>query len=154
MLFQMKRYSEKILLPLGKHLINIPANIFTAISCIMSILAGARFYAHLPWLLIPSLLLIEIFDQLDGVVDRLQGPTAFGAYLDLILDRYGDFAIFIGILFGEYTLEWVVICGLLGTIMTTYARAKVEALGIESMDGIGSLEKIDQMRSAFWDEPL
>ncbi len=145
MLFQMKLYAEKLLLPLGKRLIHIPANYFTIISCLMSFLAGLGFYAHLPWLLIPSLLLIEVFDQLDGVVARLQGPTAFGAYLDSTLDRYGDFAIFIGIWFGEYTNEWVVIGALVGTLMTSYARARAEALGIDSLGGIGILERTDRI---------
>ncbi len=141
----MKQYSEKLLMPLAKHFIHIPANFFTIISCLMSFLAGLGFYSHLSWLLIPSLLLIELFDQLDGVVARLQGPTAFGAYLDPTLDRYGDFAIFIGIWFGEYTNDWVVIGALVGSLMTSYARARAEALGIESLGGIGILERTDRI---------
>ena len=40
----------------------------------------------------------EFFDQLDGVVARLQGPTKLGSFLDSSLDRIGDFFLFVGVI--------------------------------------------------------
>ncbi|MCF2140690.1 MAG: CDP-alcohol phosphatidyltransferase family protein [Candidatus Lokiarchaeota archaeon] len=98
----MKRYSSKLLSPIGRKFQKIPANYFTIMSCLFSIITGIGYYLNNLIITIIALLFIEFFDQLDGIIARLQGPTKFGAFLDSTLDRYGDFAIIIGIWAGSY----------------------------------------------------
>lgn len=145
MLFQMKKYSGKLLLPLGKRWQYIPANYFTIGSCLVAIVVGFAFAFRTMWAAIPFLILIEFFDQLDGVVARLQGTTRLGAFLDSTLDRIGDFAILIGLFYGNYCASWIWLGCVVGTILTSYTRARIEGLGISSLGGIGILERTDRI---------
>ncbi|WP_457559002.1 CDP-alcohol phosphatidyltransferase family protein [Candidatus Harpocratesius sp.] len=141
----MKKYSSKILSPIGRKCQNIPANYFTLASCLISIIAGIGYYLHNLVITFSALLFIEFFDQLDGIIARLQGPTKFGAFLDSTLDRYGDLAIIIGIWAGNYLENWFIWFILLGVIMTSYMRARIEALGIKSLGGVGLFERTDRI---------
>ena len=145
MIFQIKKFSQKLLLPLGRKLSNIPANVFTILSLLFSIITGLSFYYELLPLIIICLFLIEFFDQLDGVIARLQGPTKFGAFLDSTLDRYGDAAIFIGIILGEYTTPFLGLLAFIGAFLTSYTRARIEGLHDKSLGGIGLLERTDRV---------
>ncbi|QEE16574.1 CDP-alcohol phosphatidyltransferase family protein [Promethearchaeum syntrophicum] len=145
MIFQVKKYSQKLLLPLGRKLSNIPANIFTILSLVFSIISGLGFYLEVLPLIIICLFLIEFFDQLDGVIARLQGPTKFGAFLDSTLDRYGDAAIFIGIILGSYITPILGLIAFIGAFLTSYTRARIEGLQDKSLGGIGLLERTDRV---------
>ena len=149
MLLQIKRFSEKLLLPLGKKLIKIPANYFTFLGLISAIITFFGFIYHFLIIIILFLFITELFDQLDGVVARLQGPTLLGGFLDSTLDRIGDFFLFIGIIFGGYTTLEIGILVLVGAFLTSYTRAKIEALGIDSLYGIGILERTDRIPILF-----
>ena len=145
MIFQIKKFSQKLLLPLGRKLSNIPANAFTVLSLVFSLLSGLGFYLKSLPLIIISLFLIEFFDQLDGVIARLQGPTKFGAFLDSTLDRYGDAAIFIGIILGSYTNPILGLLAFIGAFLTSYTRARIEGLHNKSLGGVGLLERTDRV---------
>ena len=145
MIFQIKKFSQKLLLPLGRKLSNIPANAFTILSLFFSIITGLSFYYELLPLIIICLFLIEFFDQLDGVIARLQGPTKFGAFLDSTLDRYGDAAIFLGIILGNYTTPILGLLAFIGAFLTSYTRARIEGLHDKSLGGIGLLERTDRV---------
>ena len=149
MLLQIKRFSEKLLLPLGKKLIKIPANYFTFLGLISAIITFFGFIYHFLIIIILFLFITELFDQLDGVVARLQGPTLLGGFLDSTLDRIGDFFLFIGIIFGGYTTLEIGILVLVGAFLTSYTRAKIEALGIDNLYGIGILERTDRIPILF-----
>lgn len=89
--------------------------------------------------------LTALFDVLDGTVARRSGKTSvFGAFLDSTLDRLADGAVFVG-LATFYALDpvhrspWMmVLCmvGLVGALMTSYTRARAEALGIDAKVGM------------------
>ncbi|MFX0020434.1 MAG: CDP-alcohol phosphatidyltransferase family protein [Promethearchaeota archaeon] len=149
MLLHIKKFSEKLLLPLGKKLIKIPANFFTILGLISSIITFFSFLYQNLLIIIIFLFITEFFDQLDGVVARLQGPTKFGAFLDSTLDRIGDFFIFIGVFFGGYTSIEICIIVLLGAFLTSYTRAKIEALGVISLYGVGLIERTDRIPILF-----
>ena len=145
MLLGVKKYSEKLLLPLGKKIKRIPANLITVLGLIFAGLAFLfLFYQILP-LIIISLALVEFFDQLDGVVARLQGPTKLGSFLDSTLDRIGDYLIFFGIILGGYTEIFIGLVTLAGAFLTSYTRAKIESLGIPNLYGVGLLERTDRV---------
>jgi len=145
MLLRVKKFSEKLLLPLGKKLTKIPANVITFFGLIFSLLAFFGFFFQNLIFIIICLFLVEFFDQLDGVIARLQGPTKLGAFLDSTLDRIGDFLLFFGIILGGYTDVYIGFITLVGAFLTSYTRAKIEALGIPNLYGVGLLERTDRV---------
>ncbi|MFX0155227.1 MAG: CDP-alcohol phosphatidyltransferase family protein [Candidatus Hodarchaeota archaeon] len=145
MLLQVKKVSEKLLLPLGKKLVKIPANYFTILGLISAIITFIGFFIHSLLIIIIFLFTTEFFDQLDGVVARLQGPTKLGSFLDSTLDRIGDFFLFIGMILGGYTTLEIGLIVLFGAFLTSYTRAKIEALGIDNLYGVGILERTDRV---------
>ena len=145
MLLQVKKFSEKLLLPLAKKLTKIPANCFTLLGMISAIITFIGFLYQILPLIIAFLFITEFFDQLDGVVARLQGPTKMGAFLDSTLDRIGDFFLFFGVILGGYTSVEIGLIVLFGAFLTSYARAKIEGLGVKSMYGVGLLERTDRV---------
>lgn len=145
MILQVKKFSEKLLLPLARKLKKIPANAFTILGMVSAIATFIGFYFRsLPYIII-FLFIVEFFDQLDGTIARLQGPTIYGAFLDSTLDRIGDFFLFIGTIIGAYTSFEIGMIALVGAFLTSYTRARIEALGIENLDGIGLLERTDRV---------
>jgi phosphatidylglycerophosphate synthase len=149
MLLQVKRFSEKLLLPLGRKLVKFPANYITVFGLISAIFTFLGFIFQCLIIIIVFIFLTEFFDQLDGVIARLQGPTKLGSFLDSTLDRVGDFLIFIGVIFGGYTSIEIGIITLIGTFLTSYIRIKIESLGINKIYGIGLIERTDRVLILF-----
>jgi CDP-diacylglycerol---glycerol-3-phosphate 3-phosphatidyltransferase len=92
-------------------------------------------------------------DTVDGIMARLQGRSStWGAFLDSTLDRFGDAAIFSGLVLyfaihpGErWATPFVCLalaCLLLGQIVS-YARARAEGLGMTAAVGIA--ERADRL---------
>ncbi|MEX2153396.1 MAG: CDP-alcohol phosphatidyltransferase family protein [Gemmatimonadaceae bacterium] len=84
-------------------------------------------------------------DVLDGMVARRSNTTSvFGAFLDSSLDRVADgavlggLAVFYALNDVYYSVTMVVIClaGLVGAFMTSYTRARAEALGLDAKVGM------------------
>lgn len=98
-------------------------------------------------------LLIGLFaltDSLDGVMARQSGRSGpWGAFLDSTLDRFGDGAIFGGLVlwfFGrgddEVAGVLALACLVLGSVVP-YARARAEGLGMTASGGIA--ERADRL---------
>lgn len=149
MLLQVKKFSEKLLLPLARKLVKIPANYFTLFGLISAIITFFGFIFHFLIIVIVFLFITEFFDQLDGVVARLQGPTLLGGFLDSTLDRIGDFFLFIGVILGGYTTIEIGLIVLIGAFLTSYTRAKIEAMGVDNLYGVGILERTDRVPILF-----
>jgi phosphatidylglycerophosphate synthase len=90
-----------------------------------------------------------LLDMLDGVVARVQGKnSAFGAFLDSVLDRYSDAVILLAIAwnFGmSGNMTGVVLSGvtLTGSLIISYARARAEGLGASCAHGL--MERPDRL---------
>ncbi len=88
------------------------------------------------------MLLAGLFDALDGAVARESNRmSAFGAFLDSTLDRLSESAIFVGIVFFYAASDLPYGALLAGTAMvfsllTSYARARAEGLGVECQVGL------------------
>jgi phosphatidylglycerophosphate synthase len=149
MLLQVKKFSEKLLLPLARMLVKIPANYFTLFGLISAIITFFGFIFQCLIIVIIFLFITEFFDQLDGVVARLQGPTMLGGFLDSTLDRIGDFFLFFGIILSGYTTIEIGIIVLIGAFLTSYTRAKIEAMGVDNLYGVGILERTDRVPILF-----
>lgn len=86
-------------------------------------------------------LLASSFDIFDGALARLEKKaTPFGAFLDSTLDRVSEGAIFMAIAY-RFALEdqAIAVAGavlaMLGGMLTSYIRARAEALGIPCATG-------------------
>jgi phosphatidylglycerophosphate synthase len=149
MLLQVKKFSEKLLLPLARKIKGIPANIITSLGLVFALLSLISFIFQWLIFIIIFLFITEFFDQLDGVVARLQGPTKLGSFLDSTLDRIGDFFIFAGVILGGYTSIEIGLLVLVGAFLTSYTRAKIEALGMDNLYGVGLIERTDRVPILF-----
>jgi phosphatidylglycerophosphate synthase len=87
-------------------------------------------------------LLTGAFDMLDGAVARISArSTRFGALLDSTFDRFSEAALFLGLLAyyadkGSYQEILLVGAALVGSVMTSYVRARAEGLGQECEVGL------------------
>jgi CDP-diacylglycerol--glycerol-3-phosphate 3-phosphatidyltransferase len=149
MLLQVKKFSGKLLKPLARKIKKVPANVITFLGLIFAILTSFAFIFNFLIFIIIFLFITEFFDQLDGVVARLQGPTTLGSFLDSTLDRIGDFFIFSGVILGGYTIIEIGLLVLIGAFLTSYTRAKIEALGVDNLYGIGLIERTDRVPILF-----
>jgi archaetidylinositol phosphate synthase len=91
------------------------------------------------------LLLSGFCDALDGVVARLYAEaSAFGGFLDSLLDRYADAAVYAGIIIGGLCdFRWGLLT-IIGSLLVSYSRARAEAAGI-NMESIGIAERAERM---------
>ncbi len=95
------------------------------------------------------LLIGALGDLLDGPLARLTGKTSrFGAFLDSTVDRYSDFFLFGGLAYFfavEQSLgKLIMVLGiLLGSFITSYAKARAESL-IPSVS-VGFLERPERL---------
>jgi CDP-diacylglycerol---glycerol-3-phosphate 3-phosphatidyltransferase len=89
--------------------------------------------------------LTAFFDVLDGTVARRTGKsTVFGAFYDSTLDRVSDGAVLGGLIvfyatsavYRSPVMVVVTLIGLVGAYMTSYTRARAEALGIDAKVGV------------------
>jgi CDP-diacylglycerol--glycerol-3-phosphate 3-phosphatidyltransferase len=79
-------------------------------------------------------LAVSLTDMLDGILARKHNlSTTFGAFLDSVMDRFGDSVIFLGLLL-HYGMIHNVPCmmitaaALAGALITSYARARAECV--------------------------
>jgi len=95
--------------------------------------------------------LTAMFDVLDGKVARASGKTTvFGAFYDSTLDRVADGAVLGGLLvffarndvlhgvphWAGTPMVTLTLLGIIGTFLTSYTRARAEALGIDAKVGL------------------
>jgi phosphatidylglycerophosphate synthase len=92
-------------------------------------------------------LLTGILDIVDGRIARATGKVSVGgAYFDSVMDRYAELLVFAGLSY-FYRDSWVlflVLAASLGSIMTSYTRARGEALGVNDLD-IGAMQRPERL---------
>jgi CDP-diacylglycerol--glycerol-3-phosphate 3-phosphatidyltransferase len=112
-------------------------NVLTLLGFFVTVSVGVLFaqgrFLHAGLLLI----LTGALDILDGTVARVtRRVTAFGAFLDSAMDRYADLVLFIGLMVfyarpgprQSITTVTVAAVALMGSVMTSYTRARAESL--------------------------
>jgi CDP-diacylglycerol--glycerol-3-phosphate 3-phosphatidyltransferase len=105
---------------------------------------GAAFLFGLGYVRIAGLMMLlgGLFDALDGAVARESNRmSSFGAFLDSTLDRLSESAIFVGIIFlfaaaGHPYGALLAGVAMVFSLLTSYARARAEGLGIECQVGL------------------
>ena len=121
---------------------SIDPNLLTVVGAMLCLVAAAAFGAG--QFLAGGLLLAlgGLCDLVDGVVARYHGiETRFGAFLDSTLDRLADMAIMLGLvihfaLAGDQITALVAATGLIASVLTSYTRARAEALNIAMPGGV------------------
>lgn len=118
----------------------------------LGVVAGAVVFFPQGELLV-GVLVITAFvfsDLVDGAMARKSGRvTPFGAFLDSTLDRIGDAAIFGGLAMyyvgpggSDVLAALALYCLVMGSV-TSYARARAEALGMQAKVGVA--ERADRL---------
>lgn len=152
MLTKLKQKAQGLLTFEAKaaHKLGLTPNIITAIGLAFAFLsAGAyaewQYHPVVPWLAFILLLLSGFCDALDGVVARIYGEsTVFGGFLDSLLDRYADAAVFVGIIIAGLCYYWAGLLAIVGSLLVSYSRARAEAAGFK-MESVGLAERAERM---------
>ena len=120
----------------------LSANALTLIGCLLNVGVGVIIATgNLSWGGL-ALLLASAFDGLDGTLARLTGKaTKFGAFLDSVLDRVSESAIFLGLAWyymGQPGLveEMLAYVSIVGSLLVSYTRARAEGVGVECKVGL------------------
>jgi len=124
-------------------------NLFTLIGFFSTLLASLLVIGGF-WLLAGfAIILSGLFDLFDGVVARNVGKvTAFGGFLDSVLDRYSDLLLLLAFLIhylkkGDSGLVILISFVSIGTALIPYIRAKAEAL--QTPCSIGLMERAERI---------
>lgn len=153
MLHRTRAFFTGVFTPLARALLRagVPPDVVTVVGtvgvCVAALVAFP--FGQLFW----GVVVITLFvfsDTLDGVMARMSGASStWGAYLDSTLDRFGDAAIFGGLAIwffegGHNRLLAVLAlwCLVTGSI-TSYAKARAEALGMQA--NVGIAERADRL---------
>jgi len=160
MLTKLKQKVQQLLSSEAKaaHRIGLTPNIVTIIGFALSFFAALAYALVTPqqplWLLVAVILLMAsgFCDTLDGILARTyQQASAFGGFLDSLLDRYADVFTFAGIIISgasiifnaTFTLS-VGLAALASSFMVSYSRARAEAAGVK-MESIGIAERPERI---------
>jgi phosphatidylglycerophosphate synthase len=129
--------------PLGIVAKRIPfhPNTITAAGFFLTLIASFILASHLR---LGGILVLAagLFDVLDGVVARTNDKkSAFGAFLDSVLDRYSDACVLLAVgwnllVKGNQTGFVLSLLSLVGAFLISYTRARAEGLGYECKNGI------------------
>jgi len=157
-----------LLTPLARLLdrLGISPNAITVSGVLLSVCAGISLALGY-WKVGTALIVVSgLMDGLDGLLARYSKKvTPFGAFLDSVLDRWSDSALFIGV------LAWYVRAGmptpailssvaLATSLLVSYTRARAEGIGAQCKRGLFTrLERLiaviaglilDQMTITLW----
>ena len=160
MLTKLKQKVQQLLSSEAKaaHRIGLTPNIVTIIGFVLSSFAAIAYALVTPqqplWLLVAVILLMAsgFCDTLDGVLARTyQQASAFGGFLDSLLDRYADAITFAGIIISGASIIFnatftlvVGLAALASSFMVSYSRARAEAAGVK-MESIGIAERPERI---------
>ena len=95
------------------------------------------------------LTLAGLFDFFDGSLARLANSvSAFGAFLDSVVDRYSDLVVLLGVVLyyhrgADTTGVFLTMVALVGTIMTSYTKARAQSIGVACE--IGLIERPERL---------
>ena len=130
--------------------LSVAGVVFGVISGFLYYLAGANMpdpTVSRTYLLIAVAFLLTsgFFDALDGVLARLYRKTSIkGGFLDSLLDRYVDATVYSGIMLGGLCDIFWGLLALIGSLLTSYARARSEAENVP-MESIGIFERAERI---------
>lgn len=141
------------LVPLAKGLRTVHPDVFTWLSLVMALAAGAFFLLSTASATGLGLLMVafvcvglnSILDLLDGQVAKMTGRTsARGDYLDHSIDRFSDTAILAGIGLSPWCRTSIGLAAVGATLLASYMGTQAQAVGLKRHYG-GLLGRADRM---------
>ncbi len=119
-------------------------NHLTAISFILAITSAYFLLVSNLKLFLITFSLACLLDALDGALARKYGQvTKFGGVFDSFIDRYVEFFVYAGIIITNIANQIITLFAMIGSFMTSYARARIEAEGIAC--NIGLMERPERL---------
>ena len=132
------------------HRLGLTPNMISGIGMAFALLSAINYIAwqiNTIYILVATVLLLlsGFCDALDGIVARIhQKSTTFGGFLDSLLDRYADAAVYAGIIVaGLCDVLWGLLA-VIGSLLVSYSRARAEAAGIR-MESVGFAERAERI---------
>jgi archaetidylinositol phosphate synthase len=145
---RLRQQYEETMKPFGRLLAKtgLPPHAFTLLSLLVAALAGLEYGRARVVEGGVLLLLSAVVDMFDGSVARATDKvTRFGAVFDHVLDRYVEYFVISGIIFGGYA-DWVVgTFALIGMLMASFTRAKAESVGGLKSCTVGVAERQEKL---------
>lgn len=142
------RHIERLTTPIGRAIsaTGIKPNHITALGLVLTTAAAVIVASDQPvlagWLLVAG----GLMDTFDGAVARAKGAsTPYGAFLDSVSDRLSDGIILVGFawwLRPDPSLFGLVLVALVASQVTSYVRAKAEAIDLDC--SVGLLERAER----------
>ncbi|MBB2902798.1 CDP-diacylglycerol--glycerol-3-phosphate 3-phosphatidyltransferase [Kineococcus radiotolerans] len=136
----------RLLLRLGltPDVVTVTGTLGVVVSALVLYPMGQLFWGSL------AVAVFVLSDMLDGIMARTTGRSgSWGAYLDSTLDRFGDSAVFAGLVVwfvrdgdSDLTAGLALACLVLGSIVS-YAKARAEGLGYTA--NVGIAERSDRL---------
>lgn len=135
------------------HRIGLTPNIVSLIGLVLAISSAIAYAAAIYGqslgilLALATILLLAsgFCDALDGIIARIyQQASVFGGFLDSLLDRYADAAVYGGIIIGGLCNPFWGLAALAGSLLVSYSRARAEAADIK-MESVGIAERAERM---------
>ncbi len=130
--------------------VGLRPNMITAIGLAFAFLsafayAGWQFHPVVPWLALILLVLSGFCDVLDGAVARIYGEsTLFGGFMDSLLDRYAEAAVFMGMIIAALCDYRAGLLAMIGSLLVSYSRARAEAAGLK-LESVGIAERAERI---------
>ncbi len=114
--------------------LRVHPNILTLLGLVVNVFAAILFARGLFFWAGLVVLFAGIFDMVDGeVARRTKRVTKFGAFFDSVIDRYSDLILLLGLIhwyakWNQIFYVWLTGLVLIGSILTSYTRARAESL--------------------------
>lgn len=147
MLGRLREQYQKIIAPMGRALAKtgITPNAMTVLSLLAAAISGYA-YTIGPGLGALFIVVTGVLDMLDGAIARAADRvTRFGATFDHVMDRYAEFLIVFGIVFGGHS-SWISgFFTLFGMLMASFTRAKAESVGGLKSCTVGLAERQEKL---------
>lgn len=153
-----RQYYEETSTHLGVYCrkLGLTPNALTAISLMCAMASGYFFFDGQLWMGIIFVILTSIADMLDGATARAGNMgTVFGAILDHVSDRYGEFFILMGIgLSGagfsadaqvNALLVGSAMFAIFGMLIASYTRAAAESMGNLPSCAVGMMGRLEKL---------
>jgi len=148
MLGRFREKYQRLFLPLGKifAMLSLSPNMLTLLSLLSSIASMLEFKDRNLLAGVFFILLTGMFNMADGTTARyLKNQTRFGGVLDHVTDRYAEFFIITGIVYGGYVSWFWGFFALFGMVMASYTRAKAESIGRLKSCTVGIAERQEKL---------
>ena len=152
MLTKLKKKVQDMLTSEAKvaHKIGLTPNMVSAAGLTLAFFSAAAYSIAQKqplWIFLATVLLLAsgFCDTLDGVIARtFQQQSMFGGFLDSLLDRYADAAVYAGVIIGGLCDPLWGLAALAGSMLVSYSRARAEAVEIK-MESVGVAERAERM---------